>query len=276
MCCDDGRKPGTCCSNATEVFTLAAPFSSITAGPARPTSLAAAASSATSTSSDTITFVLRKTVTPGTIYTASTQAVPTQPVSTAAAAASGHHGPNVGAGVGGAVGGAVLLASLISLLCLVRRRRKKRATERSIKDGHYELPSDDPTLGQNSMLFPAELHPQGSKSALSPAELETKESKASKASPNPAELSATEQSSGPYELHGKEINTVEVPTSPLGSSEATRGPSSHYSGDAKWDDRSAVDGSKGTGVGIKRPPNRHNPDSMSGPWHDTYDKTNVP
>ncbi|KAI4156441.1 MAG: hypothetical protein L6R39_001112 [Caloplaca ligustica] len=212
-----------------------------------------------------------------------TQQAPVQPASPAAVPADSHHSLNVGAAIGGAVGGGVLLASLIALLCLRRRKRKRRPVIRVIKGDQYELPSEDPTFRANSMLFPAELHPQVSKSSLNPPELENKESPASKVSEEsqmlfiPAELGPSEQSTGPYELHGTEIDTPEMPTPRLERPdlESIRRSSSYYSRDAGWDEPSAVDGAKDTGLGFRRPSNRRRVSSMSGPWHDAYDKTNV-
>lgn len=121
------------------------------------------------------------------------------------------------------------------------------------------------------MLFPAELHPQVSKSSLVPAELEFK---GSKASSSPAELSTSGQSTGPFELPGKEIDAAELPSStPEREEKALPRASSHYSRDAGWEGLAAADEVKATGGVIKRPRIRGRPDSLSsGPWHDTFEK----
>lgn len=193
LCCDAGRKRGTCCNNRTEVFTLAAPFSSITAGPSSATIPPTAiddSTGPTSTSSGTIVFEFHRTVTPSSASTP--QAPPIDPTSPAAAADAAHTAQrlSIGAIAGTTVGGALFLLSLAALLlyCIRRHRRKRaqRPTIRVIKANEHELPSDDddPTR-QNSRLFPAELVSKSARGV--PAELEIRESKAPPAR-NPAEL----------------------------------------------------------------------------------------
>ncbi|KAL9012396.1 MAG: hypothetical protein Q9173_002836 [Seirophora scorigena] len=194
LCCDAGRKRGTCCNNQTEVFTLAAPFSSITAGPASATNPPTAnddSTGPTSTSSGTIVFEFQRTVTPTSPSTP--QAPSIDPTSPAAAADAAHRAQrlSIGAIAGATVGGALLLLSLAALLLYCIRRRRKRTQRpaiRVIKANQHELPGDDDDATrqrQNSRLFPAELVSKSARGV--PAELEIRESKAPPAR-NPAEL----------------------------------------------------------------------------------------
>lgn len=193
LCCDAGRKRGTCCNNQTEVFTLAAPFSSITAGPSSATNPPTAADDSTeptSTSSGTIVFEFYRTVTPSSASTS--QAPPIDTTSPAAAADAAHKAPqlSIGAIAGATVGGALFLLSLAALLlyCIRRHRRQRsqRPTIRVIKANEHELPGDDDdATRQNSRLFPAELVSKSARGV--PAELEIRESKAQPAR-TPAEL----------------------------------------------------------------------------------------
>ncbi|KAL8722303.1 MAG: hypothetical protein Q9225_001208 [Loekoesia sp. 1 TL-2023] len=213
---------------------------------------------------------------------------PTRVAPTAVPTASAHHGSKVGAAVGGALGGGIAL-SAIALLWLWRRRKsQKRPRERIKISRPFELPSHDPTLRPNSMLFPAELHPQVSKSSLTPAELEHKgsnspvspaelEHKDSTAttSTGPTELSARpeEQLAGPYELHGREIDAITIPPSPVKFDENRRWPftrAEHVGPTGAEDSSSAPSDRKEMEVGTRKPSLRHRPGSMSGPWHDYF------
>lgn len=271
LCCNAGRKPGACCTNSTEVFTLGQPFSSVLAGPATATD----SGPVTSTSSGTRTYILHKTVTPAQIHTVSTQdPAATTPITLAIPVtppASHHDGPNVGAIVGGVIAGLLLAISLIAMFCLRRRKRKKIPVIRIIRDSQHELPSDDPTWRPNSTLFPAELHPEVSQSSLVPAELE---GKGPRASSSPAELSTSDAAPGPFELYGREIDAIRVPPPPPSPPESKEGfprTSSHYSRDVGWDEIAAVDGAKEP-MPTRRPKIGSRPGSRSGPWHDSYDK----
>lgn len=271
LCCNAGRKPGACCTNRTEVFTLGQPFSSVLAGPATATE----SEPVTATSSGTRTYLLLKTVTPAQVHSVSTQdPAPTTPSTSAAPIAppaTQRNGPNIGAIVGGALAGALLGISLTAMFCLRRRRRRKIPTIRIIRDSQHELPSDDPTFRPNSKLFPAELHPEVSQSSLVPAELEITELKASS---SPADLSTSDAAPGPFELHGREIDAIKVPSPPPSPPESKGGAprtSSHYSRDAGWDAMASVDDANEP-KSVRRPKMRSRPESRSGPWQDSYEK----
>ncbi|KAL8652749.1 MAG: hypothetical protein Q9210_002501 [Variospora velana] len=312
LCCDAGRKRGTCCQNETEVFNLAAPFSSITAGPASATNPAVADDDSlepTSTSSGTLTYILQKTVKANAVSTYQASP-PTDPPSPAATAADKPRPLNIGTVAGAAIGASLLLLSLAFLLyCIHRRHRRrshsKRPTIRILKPGddQHELPSsDDPTQRQNSLLFPAELVSKPSRVPVV-AELEIKES-SSEVSPSstttttttkkdPVELSSSDQSPrrrGPFELQSSRDREMDldddgaaavtvVPSAPVENEERHMIPrsSSHYSRDTGWEeagDAASVvdDGPRG----LQRPSLfRRRPDSLSGPWHDTYDEKAV-
>ncbi|KAL8941517.1 MAG: hypothetical protein Q9216_002199 [Gyalolechia sp. 2 TL-2023] len=288
----------------TKVFTLAAPFSSITAGPATPTDTATTASKESSSkkssskessskksSSPATTTTFSEIVTPA--LQSSSDSGPTQAVPTVVPETKSNNGSTIGAAVGGGVGGGIVLGT-IALLWLWRRRRSKRNQPKRLKISRpFELPSHDPTFHQNSMLFPAELHPQMTKPFAGPAELEDSKSQRSI---NPAELehksSATTTSTGPkelmtktanepagpFELHSREIDSMMIPPSPVKFDEKRRWPFTRgelvedtgtTDAGAK-DASSAHDGIKETEVGIKRPAFKHRPGSVSGPWHDSF------
>lgn len=119
------------------------------------------------------------------------------------------------------------------------------------------------------MLFPAELHPQVSQLSLAPAELEHKDSKSSVSpaelehkdstattSTGPNELSAEpeEQPAGPYELHGKEIEAITAPPSPVKFDENRRWPfthAEHVGPTGAEDSSSALGGRQETEVGMR-------------------------
>lgn len=199
-----------------------------------------------------------------------------------------HNGATIGAAVGGGVGGGIVLGT-IALLLLWRRRRSKKKQRKRLKISRpFELPSHDPTIQQNSMLFPAELHPQMSKPSNGPAELEHNNSRPTE---NPAELEhkdsttttstspnelmakTEDEPAGPFELHGREIDSMMVPPSPVKFDEKRRWP---FTRGELVEDSGTKDASparnaiKETEVGIKRPAFKHRPDSVSGPWHDNY------
>ncbi|KAL9029433.1 MAG: hypothetical protein Q9196_002327 [Gyalolechia fulgens] len=278
LCCDSGRTPGSCCKNTSEVFTLAAPFSSITAGPATPTNTATAAGTespspaTTTTSSETVPSALQSSIAPG----------PTQAMPTTVPESQTRHGATVGAAVGGGVGGGIVLGT-IALLWLWRRRRSKKRRPKRLKISRpFELPSHDPTFGQNSMLFPAELHPQMSNTSIGPAELEHKDSQPSikpaelehkdsgtTTSTGPNELMAeTEEGpAGPFELHGREIDSIMGPPSPVKFDEKRRWP---FSRAEPVEESGVKDALSAHDVRMKRPTPKRRPGSVSGPWHDNY------
>ncbi|KAL8972907.1 MAG: hypothetical protein Q9197_002571 [Variospora fuerteventurae] len=337
LCCDAGRKRGTCCRNETEVFNLAAPFSSITAGPASATNPAVAddndfSREPTSTSSGTLTYILQKTIKANPVSTQQASP-PTDPPSPAATAADKPHPPNIGTIAGAATGASLLLLSLAFLLYCIHRRRRhrrrshsKRPTIRVLKpsdDDQHELPSsDDPTQRQNSLLFPAELVSKPSRVPVV-AELEIKESLSSSSevppssttttttTKDPVELSSSSDQSprprGPFELQSsssrdnREMDIVDddddgataaaapaaavtvVPPTPVENEQSQHiiipRSSSHYSRDnTGWEAEEAEDDDNGGLLQSPPPPSSFRarssssrPDSLSGPWHDTYD-----
>lgn len=281
MCCDSGRKPGSCCKNATEVFTLAAPFSSITAGPATPTTTITSTSRRSSNPAATTT-TLSETVTPGLQSSIAPNATQIPP--TAAPKSKTHNGAKIGTAIGGGVGGGIVLGAM-ALLWLWRRRRqrRKRRQQKKLKISRsFELPSDDHTFQPNSTLFPAELHPQASKLATHLAELEQKHSKlicdpvelehkdsttAAPASPAESMDKTVEEPVGPFELHGRQIDSIMVPPNRVKFDETRRWPFTRVQQGGNSRTR---DETEQAGAGAKRPSLKRRPDSMSGPWHDSF------
>lgn len=279
MCCDSGRKPGSCCKNTTEVFTMAAPFSSITAGPATPTNTATSASRNASNPATTTT--LSETVTPA-ASPSSIAPDKTQTTPTAVPKTKTRNGSKIGAAIGGGIGGGIVLGTM-ALLWLWRRRRNKKGPQRRLKISRpFELPSEDHAFQPNSTLFPAELHPQASKSATSPAELEQKDSlsthspaelehKDSKAiaPAAPTELMAksVKEPAGPFELHGRQVDSIMVPPSPVKFDETRRWPFTRLQ---QGEYSSPQEEVREIEVVAKRPSLKRRPGSMSGPWHDKF------
>ena len=283
VCCDSGRTPGSCCKNTTEVFTLAAPFSSITAGPASPTGATTATTTGIPDSAATTTGLSSAA---GPALQTSTAPDPARATSTAAPTANAHHGATIGAAVGGALGGGIVL-SVLALLWYWRRRKSRNVQPKRPKISRpFELPSADPTFRPNSSLFPAELHHHVSALSLSPAELEYKdykkslgpaelEHKDSMTSTVRNELSAKtgEQAAGPYELPGMEIDAITEPPSPVRFDENRRWPFTRpeHVGDSNVEDSpSTPSGRKEKEAVLRKPSLRHRPGSMSGPWHDRF------
>ncbi|KAL8834244.1 MAG: hypothetical protein Q9170_003831 [Blastenia crenularia] len=275
LCCDGGRTLGSCCKNTTEVFTLAAPFSSITAGPASATDTAATTSATSGTSDSAVTITSSSTSTSTPVLQSPIAQNPTPQAPTAEPTPRVNHDKIVGAAVGGGLGGGLILGTLALLAWLRRRRNKKKPTTKIHISLPLELPSNDPTFRSNSMLFPAELQHQASESSLVPAELENKGSDAT-TSTGATELSATteEQAAGPFELHGKEIDLITEPPSPIPFDENRRSPftRAEQTGSPATNEPSSIPDGHGeeAEVGPRRPSLRHRPGSISGPWHDSY------
>lgn len=163
FCCDNGRTPTTCCKNSSELIHSDAPFSSITAGPASQTpgvalQLGAPVAATTSPTQEIIgTFALASQtsqVTPD----SSTSSVSNQTASTNFAPQAHPHHSALDAGLGSGLGGAFAITLTAFILVYLRRRKRRKQTEHDSKDEPHELPTADPSLRPNSMLFPAELN----------------------------------------------------------------------------------------------------------------------
>ncbi|KAL8771836.1 MAG: hypothetical protein Q9209_002774 [Squamulea sp. 1 TL-2023] len=237
------------------------PISSITAGPPRATAASNIEdddpSIITSTSSGTLTLTLRKTVTPSRSSLRSTSSLGPSSLSVNSSSANapqtsdippatGHHS-KLGAGLGGGLGGAaaLLIGAAIFILC---RRRQKPSTESDVK--YHEMDAHDSTYQHNSMLFPAELTNEDSKTSMEPAELSPK----------------TAPAFGPYELPGDD-KAVGVPVASSNSVENTHQEKPKMGDTTTVSELSSL---QDTEANVRRPLAPKRPDSHSGPWHDNF------
>ncbi|KAL9000680.1 MAG: hypothetical protein Q9169_000716 [Polycauliona sp. 2 TL-2023] len=184
VCCDLGRKPGECCKNGSEIMDRGAPISSVIAGPPRSTAASLVQdddpSLPTSTSSNTLTLTLRRTVSSSPSSTNPSFSSPTtEPLTILPATDKSASHSKLGAGLGGGLGGAAAL--LIGAAIFMYWRRRGNYAKES-ETPYHEMDAHDSTYRHNSRLFPAEL--TESKKSMEPAEL-------------PAKLPP-----GPYELQG--------------------------------------------------------------------------
>lgn len=197
-----------------------APISSITAGPPRSTAASTIQdddpSLPTSTSSGTITYTLRRTVSLSPSSTNPSSSSPNLEASTIPPATeeTASHS-NLGAGLGGGLGGAAAL--LIGLGIFICWRRKGKQVKES-EDLYHEMDAHDSTYRHNSMLFPAELNEEDSKTSMEPAELPTK------------------LPPGPYELQGDSTVMTHNRASPTSSNVAQNRPDSTQSQGGPWHD----------------------------------------
>ncbi|KAL8786646.1 MAG: hypothetical protein Q9213_002675 [Squamulea squamosa] len=262
ICCDLGRTPGECCKNGSELMNREPPISSITAGPPRATASSNIEdddpSLPTSTSSGTLTLTLRKTVTSSRSSLSSTSLLGPSSLSVNSSSANtqtsdippatGNHS-NLGAGLGGGLGGAAALLIGIAVFIFYRRRQKP-SIESNVK--YHEMDAHDSTYQHNSMLFPAELTNEDSKTSMEPAELSPK----------------TAPAFGPYELPGGDeaVGAAQVPVASSNNVE-----NSHQEKPKLGDTTtvSELSGLQDTEVKVRRPLAQKRPDShSSGPWHD--------
>ncbi|KAL8800094.1 MAG: hypothetical protein Q9182_005406 [Xanthomendoza sp. 2 TL-2023] len=286
ICCDIGRKPGVCCKNSSEILTREAPFSSITAGPSSSTAAPSLddddddddEDGPTSTTRNTFTLTLRRTVTssPSTLPTTLAQTIVVQTTGAAhSPVTEAAHHSNLGAGLGGGLGGAA--AVLVGIAIFFYSRRKKKRVSKDKGSDYHELDHPDPTHRHNSTLFPAELNCEDSKVPPVPAELGSK---------------TTIMPVGPYELQGdtevihqgatsgnhhdsllSEISAIppaysrDIKTTKAKDNAQDNPRSKHTTIDSDLSDI------KGTAALAHRPSAQVRPESTSsrsGPWHDTY------
>lgn len=245
-----------------------APISSITAGPPRSTAASIIQdddpSLPTSTSSGTITYTLRRTVSSSPSSTDPSSSSPNPEASTIPPATeeTASHS-NLGAGLGGGLGGAAALLIGIGIFICWRRRGKQ---VKESEDLYHEMDAHDSTYRHNSMLFPAELNEEDSKTSMEPAELPTK------------------LPPGPYELQGDSTVMTHNRASPTSSNDAkTRPHDKPELGDtcltpdkiASSVTTPASNSSdlKDADMRVKRPLAQNRPDSthsQGGPWHDSF------
>ncbi|KAL8736689.1 MAG: hypothetical protein Q9166_000055 [cf. Caloplaca sp. 2 TL-2023] len=226
-----------------------APFSSITAGPASATAASILGdddpSAPTSTSLDTLTYTLRKTVSKP-----STQpSIPPQNSTLGPQNTEATHRSNLGAGLGGGLGGATAAILIATAIAIYWKRKHRRAEKGENK--YHEMESQDPTHRHNSMLFPAELTHEDSKASLKPAELSSITAK---------------PVTGPYELHAED-KAIEKSSDDV---KATPSDKTEVDNTSMASDLSDL---KEAEAKLKRPLAQNRPDStysQSGPWHDSY------
>ncbi|KAL9036249.1 MAG: hypothetical protein Q9180_004408 [Flavoplaca navasiana] len=247
-----------------------APISSITAGPPRPTAASILQdddSLPTSTSSNTITFTLSRTVKSSLGSTSLSLSSPNPEVSSPPPTTEPPEEPasrtNLGAGLGAGLGGAVALLTGIAIFICWRRRQKQ---VKGSETPYHEMDAHDSTYRHNSMLFPAELNEEDSKKSMEPAEL-------------PAKLPP-----GPYELQGDIAPIAHGHAPPTsGKNAMIRHHEKPESGDSNLiPEKPGSDATtpssppghlKRAEMGVKRPAAMTRPDStqsQGGPWHDRF------